>query len=159
MKITIKNVKYLAHASQDSHCFEAVVYVDDKRAFRVTNSGHGGSDDYHPAIKGENYADVNKRVGDINAILEKETIKTDFGELQNDLELVVGELVNEWLIDREIKKTLKKLCYVKDGSIYTLAAKHKPTVDNIAAVQKAEWWKPEYKLLNGLPIEEIRKYF
>jgi len=40
-----------------------------------------------------------------------------------------------------------------------LAAKHKPTAQNIEGIQKAPWWKPEYKLLNGLPLAEIRQYF
>jgi hypothetical protein len=76
------------------------------------------------------------------------------------LELVVGDLVNDWLIDREIKKILKKVAYVNDkGELFTLAAKYKPTAQNIEGVQKAAWWKPEYKILNGLPVDEIRQYF
>ncbi len=158
MNITIKNVKHVEFASDETHCFSASVYVDGKRSFGVSNNGHGGADAYH-SIDKKTHSEVNDIVASIDAELGKETIKTDFGDLTNDLELVIGELVNDWVVDRLIKKNLKKICYVKGGSVYLLPAKHKPTTDNIAAVQKAPWWKPENKILNGLPLAEVRQYF
>jgi len=104
MNITIKNVKHSEFASQETHCFEATVYVDGKRAFKVSNSGHGGSDEYHGLDKKTHWAATHGIITTINEELGKEIIKGEFGEVQNNLEVVVEELVNEWLIDRKIKK-------------------------------------------------------
>jgi len=157
MNITLKNIKHAAFASEETHCFDATVYVDGKRAFRVSNQGHGGSDMYYPLNDKKTNGDVYAQVAEINAELEKEVLQCDGFTVNNSLEIVIGELVNQWLIDKHIKKTLKKLCYLKGDSVYTV--NHAPTAQNMAGIQKATWWKPEYKLLNGLPIEEIRQYF
>ncbi len=45
-KITIKNLKYAAFASQETSCFEGTVYVDGKRFCIASNEGHGGPDSY-----------------------------------------------------------------------------------------------------------------
>jgi hypothetical protein len=44
MKVELKNVKYSAFASQETHCFEATVYIDGKRVGTVSNEGYGGPD-------------------------------------------------------------------------------------------------------------------
>jgi hypothetical protein len=45
-KVTIKNLKYAAFASQETSCFEATIYVDGKRFCTARNEGHGGPDSY-----------------------------------------------------------------------------------------------------------------
>ena len=40
--ITLKSVKILEHASEETTCYEAVVYVDGKKAGVVSNAGKGG---------------------------------------------------------------------------------------------------------------------
>jgi hypothetical protein len=45
-KVTIKNLKYAAFASQETSCFEATVYVDGKRFCTARNEGSGGPDRY-----------------------------------------------------------------------------------------------------------------
>jgi hypothetical protein len=42
MKITLKNFKHAAFASQETYCFEATVYIDGKKAGIASNEGHGG---------------------------------------------------------------------------------------------------------------------
>jgi hypothetical protein len=42
MKITLKNFKHAAFASQETYCFEATVYIDGKKAGTASNEGHGG---------------------------------------------------------------------------------------------------------------------
>ena len=48
MKIELKNFKHAEFASHETHCYEATVWVDGKRAFYASNEGHGGADDYTP---------------------------------------------------------------------------------------------------------------
>lgn len=40
--ISIKSVKILEHASEETTCYEAIVYVDNKKAGVVSNDGKGG---------------------------------------------------------------------------------------------------------------------
>jgi hypothetical protein len=48
MKIEIKNLKHAAHASEETHCFEATIYIDGARAGTARNAGHGGPTDIEP---------------------------------------------------------------------------------------------------------------
>ena len=48
MKIELKNLKYAEFASQETHCFEASLYVDGKRIGVVANDGQGGCNGYTP---------------------------------------------------------------------------------------------------------------
>lgn len=48
MEITLKNIKHSEFASHETHCFEATVYIDGKRAFGVENDGQGGPNNYFP---------------------------------------------------------------------------------------------------------------
>lgn len=42
MSISLKSIKILEHASEETTCFEAAVYVDNKKAGYASNDGHGG---------------------------------------------------------------------------------------------------------------------
>ena len=146
MNITIKNVKHSEFASHETHCFEASIYIDGKRFCSVSNDGHGGCDMYD-----KNWKEIEL----INSELKQE----DIDGIPNNLEMVVGNLVNEWLVNREIKTALRKVCYSKDGEIYTLKASIKPTLENLEKIQKCSWWKADNIILNTLPIAEARTYF
>jgi len=154
MNITIKNVKHSEFASHETHCFECTVYVDNKRFCLASNDGQGGPDNHYP-LKGQT-----------NSSLQKQINAFDFGTHEFmgttfpiTLETIVGERINEYLLDKDIKRTLRKITYVKNGEVYTVAATFKPTTINLERIKTAKWWKPEYIMLNGMPISEIRKYF
>jgi len=145
--------------SEETHCFTATVYVDGKRSFGVSNRGNGGCDDYQSMGK-DTHQIMLAKIEVINNVLKKETLH--FGEnnehsLTNNLELVVGELIEQYHTDKDIKRTLKKIAFVKDGKVWTQS--HPPTPEHIKGIQQTKWWKDEYVLLNGKPLEEIRQYF
>jgi len=156
MNITLKSIKHLESASEETNCFTATVYVDGKRAFGVKNAGHGGGDEYYMVDK-KSYQEMNAMIADINTELAKTKLTGRYASLTNDLEIVVGDIMENWLVDKDIKKSLKKVCYLRDGSVW--CSKLAPTQDNIERIQAATFWKPEYKILNDMPIEEIRQYF
>ena len=56
-KIELKNIKYAAFASEETHCYEATLYVNGKRFAHVSNDGHGGCDRQEP-IKPYTYKDL-----------------------------------------------------------------------------------------------------
>ena len=160
MKFEIKNLKHSEFASQETHCFEATLYKDGKRFCIVKNAGHGGPNDYNTIGSMEHKA-LRKELAVIDKKLGKEILPSEYLEngLHNCLEIVVGDLVNNALVDKTVKAALRRITYInKDGSVYQLPAKHKPTEKNLEAVQNAEWWKEGNKILNGQPIEEIRHY-
>lgn len=159
MKFELKNVKYADFQSQETHCFQATLYKDGKRLCQVSNEGHGGCDDYQPlgTMKSNELWPLIK---EINAELRKEEIKFGDGlKVNNCLEIVVGNLMNEWLSQREVKRILKRIAYVNGkGQIFQFPAKLKPTQENIEKVQKTKTWKADYILLNTLPFQKAAEY-
>ena len=55
--ITLKKVKLNTAMSEETLCFSADIYEDGKLVAHVSNRGHGGCNDVHPA-KGLTYDDV-----------------------------------------------------------------------------------------------------
>ena len=147
MNIELKNIKHSEFASQETHCFEATLYVDGKRFCLVSNDGNGGCDNYYPIKRTD--GSVYNGVKAINKKLaaEHEDI---------NLEIVVGNLVNKWLQDKEIKKILRRISYIKNGSLYQQPARVKPTAKNLELIQKAPWWLPDNILISGLSVEDAR---
>jgi len=156
MNITLKNIKHAAFASQETHCFEATVYLDGKRFCTVENDGRGGCDDFRP-LKGGKNSDLYAKIKEIDAELGKEMIKGDGFEVQNCIEIVIGNLVNNWLQEKEVKKILRKIAYVdKAGDLYTVNLK--PTAENINIIKKQKWWVESNVCLNHLPLEQAKTF-
>lgn len=155
--ITLKNVKYAAFASEETHCFNATVYVDGKKAGTAENSGHGGPTDVH-WTNNELKEKAEKWIATLPAITYT------FGEcggsyLQTD-ETVIDDLVTEWLIARDMKRALsKRILFTKNGKDGIFQSKSLPKQ------VKAEFMKPAKiaelkskwgadKVLNLLPEAE-----
>lgn len=156
MNIEIKNVKHSEFASQETHCFQANVYIDGKRFAQVSNDGHGGCDMVDPiGLKTkEEFGAWRKQLDEVEAELAKEIVSEY--KLENSLELVVGNLVNKWLQDKEIKTLLRRVTYIKDGGLYQQPARVKPTPMNLIAIQKAPWWKKSNIILSDMSVQEAR---
>ena len=56
-KLSVKKVKLVEALSEETPCFTADVYEDGKLIAHVSNRGHGGCNEVHPA-KGLTYKDV-----------------------------------------------------------------------------------------------------
>ena len=161
-KIELKNIKYAAFASEETHCYEATLYVDGKRFAKVSNQGHGGCDMQEP-IKPFTFKDIRK----LEETIAEEYPKygSEYGdgkEYDQNLDMVCGNLVNQWHVDKHIKKSLKKILYVRsDGEkdVWSMSnavgAKH----HGEAVRQKIKEKFPEAIILNDLPIKEVRQYF
>jgi len=167
MKIILKNIKYSAFASQETHCYEATIYIDGKKFCGVNNTGHGGGDDYF-TVKGgitQKQNDLWSEIQNIDKELGKEVLS--FGtrvngtkyNCTNSLEIVCGDLMNEYHQDKEVKKILKKIAYIDfNGDVFTLASKLKPTAENLLRVKDCEWWKSSYSLLNEMSFNAAKAY-
>ena len=87
MKLELKNIKYAVFASQETSCYAATIWVDDKKVGTVENNGCGGCDIIRPHA-------VEQR---INEWVAPETAETIF-----------GELLLAWLQERDLKRLLAR---------------------------------------------------
>lgn len=112
MNIELKNVKYAEFASQETHCFEASIYIDGKRAGTVNNDGRGGSNFYHPPK-------MEEAINAYAATLPATKWKLDDKELEikQDADTVIGDLLVAYLYGRDLKRALSnRIIFVnKDG--------------------------------------------
>lgn len=161
-RIELKNIKHAEFASQETYCYEATLYVDGKRFAKVSNQGHGGCDMQFP-IKPITYKDLAK----LEKTIAKEYPKygSEYGdgeEYDQNLDMVCGNLVSQWLMDRGIKKSLKKILYVRsDGEkdVWSMSNAAGAKNHGEAIRQKIKEKFPQAIILNDLPIEEVRQYF
>jgi hypothetical protein len=162
-KIELKNIKYAAFASEETNCYKATLYVNGKRFAYLSNDGHGGCDRQEP-IEPYTYKDL----AQLEKTIAKEYPKWgsefhDGVEYDMTLEIVCGNLINEWHIDKEIKRTLKKITFIKSIDdkeiIYTdgNVAQAKKLGDQIRRKILQDY--PKAIILNDLPIDEARTYF
>lgn len=161
MEITVKNVKIAEFASEETLCFEATVYVDGKRAFTAHNDGHGGANYYYPLTGGNR--DAIKSVEKYAATLPE--IETTLPAIdgsdhcfsyQPDIDHLVNEAVEDFQIQKDVKRLLKKVAIFDDGKIYTfnIAGEDAPRVRN-----QIEKRHPTCIILNNEPLEEaVRLY-
>ena len=156
MKLELKNIKHTAWASEETHCYQASLYVDGKPVAIVSNAGQGGCDyEYdHPKCKAD-YRATMRAVHDYFKSLPKTDASDIFPEgLEQCLEYWCADQVNEFLGARELKKKLKSHVLFqfkyKDG-IYQ--SKSHPTVtdgDWVINKQAGE----TRRILNDMPFAD-----
>ncbi len=161
MKFELKNVKHSEFASQETHCYEATLYVDGKRFCIVGNDGHGGCD-YHHGINGMTNSELYERINKFDKELAKEIISCgeradgSHYEVSNCLEIICGELVNDFLSKREIKGWLRKVCTIDDdGKVSSYNITNKKFQDHkeqyLAMFEKKN---PNAVILNDMVFDE-----
>lgn len=149
MKIEIRNVKHAKFASEETDCFEATVLIDGKVVGSVKNEGHGGNNFYYPR-EIEDTLDTHAKT--------LPQCQTDYGPLDMSADLIIGDLFSDWLLEKDLKKTLKtKILFIRDEKLLQikkvqgdLSAEH---VDKYKAALKTE------TILNVLPFDEAFKIF
>ena len=109
MKLELKNIKHTAWASEETHCYQASLYVNGKPVAIVSNDGHGGPDrDYaHPKIEPHTYRFV---MTEVHAYFKSlPNIPSEWNEdgMEQTLEFWCADQVNDWLSARELKGKLK----------------------------------------------------
>lgn len=147
-KLELRNVKHAEFASQETNCFEAVLYVDGQRFAHVENEGHGGADHFTPANKGQNYGAFRVALAALALRINPLAVATyaeipasedaeDDAEHEIDLardyfkrgvhtydsvmEGAVGQLLADWLTAKDLKRLLGRKLVVrcKDGKLLT----------------------------------------
>ena len=159
MKLELKNIKHTEWASEETHCYQAALYVDGKPVAIVSNDGHGGCDrDYdHPKFKGD-YRVTMKAVHDYFKTLPKTDACDIFPDgMAQELEFWCADQVNEFLSVRELKRKFKShVVYQRKGTgaiNFLYQTKYHPTVT------KGEWIIDKQagvtrRILNDMPFDE-----
>jgi len=158
MKLELKNVKHAEFASQETHCFEAKLYVDGVFSPQISNEGRGGSN-YVWWEKGvpisekqiEEYLTTNVDTLD-------PTHNKEWSDLRYDLEIWVGNELNRILTSRKLKRDLKKkIIFVKDNELWE--AKFKTTITPM----QIEGWKRKNpkvtKILNTMAFDKALELY
>ena len=157
MKVELKNLKHSEFASRETNCFEATVWLNGKRAFYARNDGNGGADLYAP-LENQDRGQFTSLLNDlINHCLTLPKWGSEFGDADNmDVtpEILIGNLVNDTLDAKKLKKSLKKkVLFINENGIYQTAYGNKRPVDqNLIDMVKEE--NPDSIILNCLAFSE-----
>jgi hypothetical protein len=167
-KFELKNVQYLAANSRDSHCFSATLYVDGKRFCLVSDDGWGGETRFEPFSHGK-YGQLQSKLREFDAELLQEfgseTHERGDGStftMQNEkVEYIVCNLVNDFLLDRDIKRDLsKRVLWQEEGTtgvLQTQCARNKETLNKW--IEQVADREEVTEVLNLLPIEKVREIY
>ena len=174
--LTLKNIKHAEFASQETHCFEATIYLHGKPAIKVENDGRGGADN-HYGRKGQSAEDFRESRDAVGKAAMKYVEANDpdhFSWMMKDaedlpeegkvnyknhliqmraLEFAVADILSRILVEKSIKRQIKSKIHMvekRTKDIYQI--KVKPSNEAI------EWAKEKYGekhiILNDLPFEE-----
>jgi hypothetical protein len=157
MKIELKNVKYAAFASQETSCFEATVYVDGKKAGTADNNGRGGPTTVRPWPLAER---INAYAATLpGTVTEYKNSDGSVFVMKQTAETIIDRLLSDFLIARDVKRTLKTcVVYIsaKDGTVRNST---KITPDQLArGLRDEEMLKTRLnatRILNTRPVAEI----
>ncbi len=100
MKVELKSIKVHKDMSEETDCFSAVLWIDGKKAAVVSNHGTGGPNMYH-------FDDRELERKFFEACKHKAPMQTDYGPLDMDADLLVGELLDEFQERKWLKKNTK----------------------------------------------------
>jgi len=161
MKLELKKIKYCKWMSEETHCYSAIVYVDDKAMIEVSNEGHGGGNSEW-AIKPFTQQDVDK----VNAWCEKNLPKWkgfDNKMFPTDLEMWCGEEMNKYLTDKYLKSDFKKdikskILFVENKGLKQIAFKKCKTLTD-AHFNYFKSKHPNISALNFMSQDEAFKIY
>jgi len=161
MKLELKNIKHTEWASEETHCYQAALYVDGKPVAIVSNDGHGGCDrDYdHPKFKGD-YRATMKAVHDYFKTLPNTDACDLFPDgMAQELEFWCADQVNEFLnkkhIMSNVKRILKKVSFVQDGKLLQFGTNLKPSTMTFQQIRRHDTSLKDVKFLNEMTLDEV----
>jgi len=128
MKLELKNIKHANWASEETQCYDAVLYVNGEPFLMVSNEGRGGADrdDQDPRFKG----DFTSKYGALREYCREAYKFKGFKDtwINGSIELACHTLLEDHLESKFYKKVLKQVCFVDDnGDLLSFPKKVKPS--------------------------------
>lgn len=152
MKIELKNVEFSKGLSEETNAYAATVWVDGKRSFEVKNSGHGGCDMQYQV------GDLTLREIDAACAVEYPPLdmsEYDMEDVPADLEAVCGQLLEEYLILRDVRRVMRtSIVFIEDNKQWRIKCRDvgnklcKPSEKQLASAARNY---PNALILNGQP--------
>lgn len=102
MKLELKKITHNARLSEETDNFAATLYVDGVKAAEVSNHGTGGPNNYHWYDRS-----LEPKVEAYVKTLPEYRFE-DGSTIEMDLDLVVSELLQAHLLQKDYKKWVKK---------------------------------------------------
>jgi hypothetical protein len=164
-KLELKNIKYFATLSEETPCYEATVYVNDKKAIHVSNRGVGASDshDVYPQFLDEwiKKAEGKKLLETLNEYCVKTfgTEKTDWGEIDIDLEHWCQKKMYEHVDQKKLKRDMKTKFICVDIDKNELYAYAKKGHSDVAFQSHMDKNHPNDTCLNFLEFDLAWKFY
>lgn len=162
MKVELKNVKYIASMSEETHCFTATIYIDGVKAGEVSNRGQGGPNGYSRNGVEEKLNAYGKTLPPHISEYKDEQGKTI--EIPIDADIIIGDLMNAHLAEKELKRSLsKRILFTKLGEagVYQTSTLSKEVMAKYLQQPEAlrKQLKQSDKILNLLPFAEALKIY
>jgi hypothetical protein len=160
MKIELKNIKHSEFASHETNCYEATIYINGKREGLVSNDGQGGCDHVTPwqlANEIDAYAKTLPPV--VCEWIDPKTGKPFV--MHHTHETIFGELMNEWLLDKDLKGHLKnKILFTKeDGKVYVTKTQKPAELKLTLSIPNLEQRLNAKVILNNLPYAQAKQIY
>ena len=170
MKIELKNIQHSKFASEETHCFTAILYIDGKPTLEVSNDGHGGADRIMPvrgAVAPAHFGELLDSINDalvqtyggrwydnVGRVVDAADASPADTHLPMTLELFCACTVDEWLARREFKRACKTRVLHFDGK--RLNETRWPGTKSISAghIEHVRKKFPHHQILNDMPEEE-----
>jgi len=165
----LKNIKFNAHFTRETHCFTATVHLDGKAVMKVENDGNGGAHNYYP-VHGQSKESFRTMLDEAQEKAYEsldDSVREEYRSLlinnphakSTALEWVITELLNEHLCLKDMRRLLKSKVAVfdeSDGKIYQYNCK--PTEENLTFLRNKTADEP-CVFLNDLPEHEAMVYW
>lgn len=157
MKIELRKISYNAALSEETSAYAAQIWVDGVHICDVSNHGTGGPDEHHPA-KGKTHRDIEKLEAAIKA--EGKTQTYHGTTLDEDLELICGDLLQDHLIAKDLQRTLKRtIAYFDPEKKAIFTFKKIPDHQRAPIIAGILQRKPKAIILNNLAFAEALRVF
>lgn len=110
MNIELKNIKYMESLSEETSCFSADLFVNGRKVGYAKNAGHGGCTEYMHHLDEKNLAKNREtiRLAEVHCASLPDIDYGDF-KIKSNLENVIDNLFEAWMLERETKKFQKKM--------------------------------------------------
>ena len=114
MKIELKALKYSDFASQETHCFQANIYIDGKMRGWASNDGRGGMTNIQP---NDLWAEIKQYTDKMPPTIYK------YGDQEMTLEASPDGLIDEFvtlaLHEKDLKRAMKtRILFTRENQVF-----------------------------------------
>jgi hypothetical protein len=157
MKLALTKFKHYPSLSEETTAYEAVITVDGVPAFHASNRGKGEADLFRPLEPFDKTRPLLRAAEAYAKTLPPLPARDGLPELPMNLELLIGELIDDKLLAADLTKALKKKAlFIKDGKVMET---YKGGVALSVLIAHVEAKYPGLPLLNKLPFEDALKLY